>query len=66
MARKVRLGKPIIKTAVSTYFSSQSKEERARNERNRTSMINNKPMIRLAKKYKMKARKGKSSGGSGG
>lgn len=63
---KLKLARPVVRTPVSSYYTSQSKEERERNARNRTSILNDKPLKRLSKRYKVKAYRKKSSGGAGG
>jgi hypothetical protein len=56
----------IVRTQPASYYSSQSKEERARNARNHMSMLRDKPMVRVPNRMKVNSMKKRSSGGAGG
>lgn len=72
MARTFKRTQKIVRTTPATYYSSQSKEERARNARNHVSMLRDKPMVRVPNRMKvnketmLKASRSRGSGSSGG
>lgn len=66
MARTFSRTHKIVRTQPASYYSSQSKEERARNARNHMSMLRDKPMVRVSNRMKVNSMKKRSSGGAGG
>lgn len=66
MARTFSRTHKIVRTQPASYYSSQSKEERARNARNNMSMLKDKPMVRVPNRMKVNSMKKRSSGGAGG